>query len=78
MDSIPVRGGAVGGYTPMVLSNMVGINIHADAVVQWTTLRDLRLGPGAYRPLLTLNDSAGQPLGHNQFEFEVIPEKAKE
>ena len=61
----------------MVLSNTVGINIHADAVVQWTTLRDLRLGPGAYRLLLNLDDRSGQPLGHNQFEFEVIPEKVK-
>jgi beta-mannosidase len=74
IDSIPVRGGAVGGYTPMVLSNTVGVNIHADAVVQWTTLRDLRLGPGAYRLLLNLDDSTGQPLGHNQFEFAIVPD----
>jgi len=59
----------------MVLSNTVGINIHADAVVQWTTLRDLRLGPGAYRLLLNLDDSTGQPLGHNQFEFVIVPEE---
>jgi beta-mannosidase len=75
VDSIPVRGGAVGGYTPMVLSNTLGINIHADAVVQWTTLRDLRLEPGAYRLLLNLDDSTGQPLGHNQFEFVIVPEE---
>jgi len=78
IDSIPARGGAVGGYTPMVMSNTLEINVHADAVVQWTTLRDLRLEPGAYRLLLNLDDSTGQPLGHNQFEFAIVPEeKAK-
>jgi hypothetical protein len=41
VDSIPVRSGAGGGYTPMVLSNTVRVNVHADESRYWTSLRDL-------------------------------------
>jgi beta-mannosidase len=75
IDSIPVRSGAGGGYTPTVLSNTVRVNVRADESRYWTSLRNLPLAPGAYRLSLELDDAGGQPLGHNQFEFAIVPEE---
>jgi hypothetical protein len=50
----------------------MSIHIDPDSTVQKTLVRDLNLSAGVYRLAVELFDAAGQSLGVNEFEFEIL------